>query len=467
MNAAFRDLLHFTRSWADPALASALESYAEISGADPVVNTPFRVGEAGAAALAAQSAAMAHLWKLRNGRSQRVSVSVLEAALSLLSVGFLRQNGYLLGWGEPEYPTVDFYRCSDGRWIFLHGAYPLLRNGVLDLLGCPNNRAAIAKAVQNWKAEELEKKIAERGLTGAMLRTRDEWLTHPHGKALSALPPIEIIKIGESAPQPLGKADRPLSGVRVLDLTHVIAGPTATRAFAEQGADVLRITGPLRPAILPFLMDTGRGKLSGIMDLKQNPAAKDHLWELVRGADLFCQSYRPGAFDRLGFSPEALAAARPGIIYVTLSCYGGPGPWAARPGWEQLAQTVTGMAAEQGTPDAPKLSPVFPNDYITGYLTAYGALLALIRRSQEGGSYLVRASLCQTAMWLMNQGRVDSALLPPPVPGAAELARFTEEEHGPFGRLTHLRPAAHFSETPSRFSRPTAPQGAHECEWPR
>src|SRR5919197_6209684 len=183
-------------------------------------------------------------------------------------------------------------------------------------------------------------------MCGAMARTTEEWAAHPQGQALAGLPRVEIIKLGDSEPEPLPAGDRPLSGLRVLDLTRILAGPTHARTLALYGADVLHIASPNLPSADIFVMDTNQGKLSAFLDLEA-PADVEHLRKLVTRADVFAQGYRAGSLDRRGFGPEELVALRPGLIYVSINCYGHVGPWVERPGWEQLAQTVTGIAVAQ------------------------------------------------------------------------------------------------------------------------
>ena len=229
-------------------------------------------------------------------------------------------------------------------------------------------------------------------------------MDHPQGQAISDVPVIEIIKIDDGEPQPLPAAARPLDGVRVLDLTRVLAGPVSGRTMAAHGADVLHVRSPKLPSMEVFVAETNQGKFSTVLDLTRDEAAA-RLQDLARDADIFVQGYRGGAMDARGFGPDDLAQLRPGIIYVSLNCYGHSGPWAQRPGWEQLAQSVSGLAEEGGRPGDPRLVPAAPCDYTTGYLAACGAMMALTRRMREGGSYHVRLLLSRTAMWIAAQSR--------------------------------------------------------------
>jgi len=197
------------------------------------------------------------------------------------------------------------------------------------------------------------------------------------------------------------------------------------------------------------------------------------LRNLVRHADVFSQSYRPGTLGNRGFSPEALAQLRPGIVFVSLSAFGHVGPWASRRGFDTVVQTVSGITARQGelfpgTQPGPQFYPVSAIDYLTGYLMAFGAMVALARRVREGGSWLVRISLAQTGRWLVGRGQVPEAELKdvPKEFTLAELERWSMTSDTPVGRLRHLGPVVRLSETPPRWARPSVPLGYHEPVWP-
>jgi crotonobetainyl-CoA:carnitine CoA-transferase CaiB-like acyl-CoA transferase len=209
-------------------------------------------------------------------------------------------------------------------------------------------------------------------------------------------------------------------------------------------------------------MDSNQGKLSAYLDLDA-PADVDRLRALIGEADVFAQGFREGALARRGFAPQQLAELRPGIIYVSINCYGHVGPWVQRPGWEQLAQTVTGLVTAQGTPDRPQRMPVAACDYTTGYLAALGTMVALGRRAREGGSYHVRASLCQSAMWFQRLGAVCD---PSQAIGVGNPADLTTEIDTAWGRLQHLTPCVEMSETPPVWDRPPVPLGTHPPAWP-
>ncbi len=442
----------------------AADDDVELSGEDPVLQTHFRIGEAAASALGAVGLAVSDLWQLRSGRRQGVRIDVAGAAASLVSFSSQRvldPKGTVPTRGAGRATSVTgLYPAKDGRWFMLHGSFPDTQKKALELLGCEPDREQVARAIEGWDAQELEDEIAARGLCGAVVRSAIEWAAHPQGQTLAARPVVEIIKTGDSPPEPFGPGDRPLSGVRVLDLTRVLAGPTCGRTLAAHGAQVLRIGSEQLPSVPFFVMDTGHGKRSAFLHLKSAGDA-ERLRGLVREADVFTQGYRGGAMKRLGFGPEELHALRPGLIYTSINCYGHVGEWKQRPGWEQLAQTVTGIAHEHGG-EQPRLLPAAATDYTTGYLAALGVLIAMGRRAREGGSYHVRASLCQSGMWISSLGRSEER-----GPGVAPevVEALLVETETPYGRLRHLGPILQLSETSPRWEKPTVPLGTHEPVW--
>jgi crotonobetainyl-CoA:carnitine CoA-transferase CaiB-like acyl-CoA transferase len=439
-------------------------------GADPVLPTPFRIGAAAAAALAATGLAAAELWELRGGRRQEVAVDLRQAAASLRSGVYLQIDGATVS--TERNPVMGVYPARNGRWSYIHANFPNHRAAALRVLGVDEEREAVRRAVANWDAPALEEAIIAADGAGGMVRSMAEWAAHPQAAAIAALPLLEIVKIGDSPPEPLPDGERPLSGIRVLDLTRVLAGPTAARTLAEHGADVLKITAPHLPNIGYQEFDTGHGKLSAHLDLRRPPEL-EILRGLVRQADVFSQGYRPGTLGDRGLSPEALTKLRPGLVYVSMCAFGHEGPWAARRGFDTVVQTVSGITARQGElfpgrEPGPQFYPVSAIDYLTGYLMAFGAMVALARRAREGGSWLVRNSLAQVGRWLVERGEVASDLLGDVDDELypAEIARWSIETETPAGRLRHLGPALRLSETPPFWARPSVPLGYHEPAWP-
>jgi crotonobetainyl-CoA:carnitine CoA-transferase CaiB-like acyl-CoA transferase len=431
-----------------------------ITGADPVYETPFHLGEGAAVALGLVGQAADRLWRMRGGRRQSLLVDVQHAAASLNSYQFLSVAH------EPPPPRIPpsvtaIYACRDGRFVHLHGSFTGGPATLAELGLQPDaDMDQIAAAMSGRDAWELEDRLAAQGLCGAVVRTNAEWREHPQGQWLAARPVVELVKIGETAPEPLPDGPRPLSGVRVLDLTRVLAGPTCARTLAEHGADVLHIASPNLPTIERFEMDTGHGKRQAHIDLNHAEQA-EHLRELARDADVFSQGFRYGTLARRGVSPEQLAKLRPGIVYVTENCYGAGGPWAGRPGWEQLAQTVSGVAEVEGG-GRPRLAPAALNDYTTGYFAAMGAMEALARRATEGGSWHVRVSLTRTSMWYYGLGlELDRSA----ASGLGEVPKYLESHDSDWGRLTHVSPPLRMSETPPHWALPAAKLGSGRPEW--
>ncbi len=434
--------------------------------------TRFAADEAVSAALAAGGTVAADLWELRTGEAQRVEVSTREAAASLNSYGFVHiedpdQAPPLRDPAMLRSGVLGFHPTKDGRHVLLHPSFPPGTDRILRALGCEANADSVQAACRARTAQQIEDAVAaERGCAG-VVRTPEEWDASEQGRQLASHPPVEVIKIGDSPPEPMPEGgDMPLSGIRVLDMTRVLAGPTCARTLAQYGADVLYLASPKLPASTGFLPDTNHGKLSAWLDLEEE-AGRARLAELLRGADVFSQGYRTGAMERMGFGPAQLAALRPGIVYTSINCYGHEGPWRGRAGWEQLAQTVTGMAHVHGGAEGPKLQPGAVTDYTTGFLAAFGSLIALQRRAIYGGSYLVRVSLCQTGMWVRSLGVAgeDRAEQAQTLEGD-EIRGFLTTSNGGYGPMSHLRPAVRLSATPARWKRPVVKLGTHPAEWP-
>ena len=439
-------------------------------GTDPILPTPFRIGETSAATLAAVGLAAADLWELRTGRRQEIAVDARQATASLRSGSYMKME-----WSSSRHernPVMGTYPAKDGHGSYLHCNFPNHRAAALKVLGVPEDREAVTKAVAGWDALELEEAIIAANGAGGMVRTMEEWAQHPQAAAIASLPLMEIIKLGDSPPEALPAGSRPLSGIRLLDLTRVLAGPSSSRTLAEHGADVLQITAAHLPNIVSQDYDTGHGKLSTQLDLRQQ-AELDTLKGLVREADVFTQGYRPGTLGNRGLSPEELAQIRPGLVYVSLCAFSHVGPWASRRGFDTVVQTVSGITSRQGDlyPGAapgPQFYPVSAIHYLTGYLMAFGAMVALARRAQEGGSWLVRISLAQTGRWLVGRGQVPEDELKD-VPSEftlAEIESWGTVTDTPEGKLHHMGPVVKLSETPPRWARPAVPLGYHKPVWP-
>lgn len=442
---------------------AALEAIT-LTGAEPALPSSFAVGVAAQSTVAAAALAAAELWRLRTGRQQPISVNMRHAAIEFRSERYLKVNGQPFGdrWDK----VAGLYRCGDGRWVRLHTNMPHHRAGTLKLLGCDYDRAAVQRKLDGWKAEEFETAAAEADLVITATRTFAEWDAHPQGRAVAGLPPFTVERIGDAPPQPLPKGDRPLSGVKVLDLTRVIAGPVCGRTLAVHGADVLLVTAAHLAQIEDLVIDNGRGKLSSFVDLRER-RGRETVAGLLRQADIFVQGYRPGAIAQYGFSPEEAARVRPGIVCVSLCAYGHEGPWANRRGFDSLVQNANGLnmaEAEAAGASQPKALPSQALDHATGYLMAFAAMAALRRRVTEGGSWHARLSLAQTGHWFRNLGRIEGFQCPDP--GGEDVRDRMDEVDSGFGRLSTVRHSAVMPETPPRWARPSVPLGTHAPVWP-
>ncbi|MBL4907376.1 MAG: CoA transferase [Sneathiella sp.] len=461
MNSALKELLQI-RNRAD-------DGSVKISGNDPIYSTNFKVAETAAGVLAATGVAVSDIWELKTGRRQTVSVDTRHAAAAINSHSYLQfrqpDGRYQAKDDSPlaqmAYDIIKAYPTKDGRWYLPHLGIKHLKERVLGILDCEMSMESVAAAVAKWDAEDLDNALAEANTCGGIIRSEEEWLNHPHGQALAAQAVVEIEKIGESDPEPFAEDGPALHGIRALDLTRILAGPVAARTLSEHGADVLMVAAKGIPQLKKFVIDLSHGKRSCFLDLNVEEEA-DRLKELVKEADVFSQGYRPGVLDARGFGPQELAALRPGLVYTSINCYGSGGPFSDRGGWEQVAQSVTGISHEVDTP--PALLPVYICDYMTGYLGAYGTMLALAKRAVEGGSYHVKVSLCQSAMFLQRQGRVEYT---------EEGMGLSQEDVAPlqidsdttYGQLRHLGPVIRFSETVPNWSRPTPALGGDKAEW--
>jgi crotonobetainyl-CoA:carnitine CoA-transferase CaiB-like acyl-CoA transferase len=432
------------------------------------------IGEAAAAALAAIGVASNDLWEARTGRRQRVSVDVAQAAATLRTVDYTegqKPDGSFAHIPIPQgmndmIAATQPWPTKDGAWVLPHLNLPHLKDRVLGVLGADFNPRAVKQAVGEWEADALEEAIAAVDGCGGRVRTPEEWLAHPQGRYLAARPVVEITKVAEGPPMPLRDGDRPVSGVRVLDFTRILAGPIGGRTLAEHGADVLMVGAEHLPQTPEHVRDTSHGKRSCFLDLR-DPAQAARAQQLAREADIVIGGYRPGRLAAKGLGPE-IAAEKPGRIYLTISCFGSGGPFAGRSGWEQVAQVVTGVAHVHGKAigdGTPKLVFAPVCDYLTGYLAGYGALLALGRRMREGGSYHVNVSLCQSGMYLLRQGTVAGFEDAPERLTRAQIDALHLTADTAYGRLKTIGPVLRMSETTPHWARPTPAFGGDAPEW--
>ncbi len=408
--------------WAQTGLPAHSLERAQLTGQEPVFPSSFAVGTAAQVSIAAAALAATELGASRGQASQTVAVDMSHAALECVT--HFAVNGVVPQLWD-KYSGI--YRCANG-FVRIHANFDHHREGALAVLGLEpgeaTSKADVEKALASWNAQDYEQTCAERGLVVAALRTHEAWQAHPQAVAVQSEPLFAIKSIAACASLTAQKADffykkevadgaLPLAGLRVLDLTRILAGPVAGRALAAYGADVLMVNSPHLPNI-EAIADTSRGKRSCHIDLKTD-LGREQLRELVRGAHVFIQGYRPGGLAELGFSPEELAALNPAIVSVELRAYGFTCPWANRRGFDSLVQTATGFNHDESqaagidlTTQAPQALPTQMLDHATGYLMAFAAQAALIAQARDGGAWHVQLSFARTGEWLRGLGRVEN-----------------------------------------------------------
>lgn len=443
--------------------------------------TPLATAFALPAMACAAGAAIA--WKARGGTGQDLEMDIGRAAHGIFPE--ITTQTSLNGKPYPGFETPNpieqahAYEARSGRYIYVSAVYPHQAQAWIRFLGCEPTKAAVRAAVRNWDAWQLEEEANALGLTACVARTPAEWLAHPQGELLARTPLIHIRKLGESAPEPWRPGTRPLAGVRVLAATHAIAGPTVGRTLAEHGADVLQFNRPDDFEHEWVYLDANVGSRSTFLDLN-DPRQHAVTMSLLEDADVFVDNYRGRALGRFGLAPEDAAQRRPGIIVVTIRCYGWEGPWAMRGGFDMLGSAASGLTVLEAVGGRPSLpATLLINDHIAGYLGAAGAIAALIRRAREGGSYHVSISLARAAMWYQTLGMMDRqalheafAMAPDRLPEhyAAAPNRLPEADlitrQTPLGEIRRLAPAVKMSATPANWDDPIlVPKGSSAACW--
>jgi len=327
-----------------------------------------------------------------------------------------------------------FYLTADGRWYLPSGSYPHLRDGTLAMLDCANTAAAIGTAIHALPADVLEDTAHAKGVPGAWARTPEQWLVSEAGSAVAATPLLT-----RYAMRSCTSSTSDIHELKVLDMSHVIAGPAIARHFALCGSDVLRVSSPSQPDPLPQIMDTGIGKRNAFADF-HTPDDLAVVQALASEADIIVDSWRPGALAQFGLQPDQMMSrGERDFIYVSVSAYGPQGPWATRKAFDQVVQAATGLSALHADANGkPRLSPTrLLTDYLTGQLGIVGALGALYQRQRIGGSWLIHVSLARVATYLLqwadasHRGRQSFD----------DLAPHMMTYQGPFGMTHHVAPA--------------------------
>ncbi|HTP47630.1 MAG TPA: CoA transferase [Casimicrobiaceae bacterium] len=421
------------------------------SGAAGGLPSRFHVSDLAAATVGVATLAAAELWAART----RGPLRAVTVERSLASAAFVCERLQKpIGWTLPAPwdPLAGDYETADG-WIRLHTNYSYHRDAVMRVLGVPEDKRRVASAVKSASATELESAVVAAGGCAAALRTMEAWAAHPQGTALAGESLCD--RTARSTPPALSAdASAPLSGVRVLDLTRVIAGPVGTRYLAAFGADVLRIDPPRFEEVAALLPETTRGKRCTALDLR---AASDRsTWEkLVAGAHVLVHGYRPGAMEALGYSPTRLRELNPSILIVRYDAYGWTGPWAARRGFDSLVQMSTGIA-HPGGDGRPTPLPAQALDHGTGYLVAAAACRAL-----TDGSANALLSLARTARLLAELGTDGD----PGAPSLGDAAALLEPADTAWGPVRQAPCPGRIEGFAVRWREAAGPLGRHEARW--
>jgi crotonobetainyl-CoA:carnitine CoA-transferase CaiB-like acyl-CoA transferase len=437
------------------------EMDATVTGFDPVLATPWPVGEVAAVALAQAGSAAARLARRAGGDPGSVRTDVADAAAATLGFAVMRVDGESMMRTNAENPWVGRYRCADGRWIHLHGGFPPLVDRLASVLDLPigADDAMIAAAVVVRESGPLEDAVATQRGCATIIRTEDEWRAHPQGRLVTTWSTVEQREVGAPArTRWVPSATRPLDGLRVLDLTRVLAGPTCGRTLAAFGADVLHVRGPAVPVVPAFVIDTGHGKRQAHCDFT-DPDQLAALRRVALDADVVVQGYRPGVVARYGLDETSLRADGFEGVFGSVSAFGHDGPWSERAGWEQLAQSASGLCLDPLGDDPPTMLPCAATDYTTGFAMAAGIMTALDSALDDGAAKRVDGSLCQTAAWILRVGRFGESGTPSGF--APKLLRSASG----FGVVEHLGPCVEVDGLDVRWGRPTTPLGAGDLTW--
>ncbi|WOO79235.1 Formyl-CoA:oxalate CoA-transferase [Vanrija pseudolonga] len=515
----------------DEIAARAQRDVTFVGNPDPFLPVPFRIAEALAGLKGVEAAFAGAIAEQRGLSPGKAAIDVEQSALFMFSTFLARINGKvpndpsLTHGGRPVKDTdihhsfknryrqlaTNCYRTKDGRYYYTHGS--LDARATMRILGMDPDRTdlvetkdilqAYGEAVGKFTAAELDEKIQAAGLPGAICLSVDEFLASEQGKAIADAPVYELTsapgpKVSWPAIAPNTKPQA-LTGIKVLDLTRVIAGPAIGRGLADHGATVLRVTSPNLPDLQGIVPDLHAGKYSAYIDLDA-AEGRETLASLVRDADVLIDGYRPGALERRGFGRDAVRKLNPSLVYVRENCYGWRGPWAGRAGWQQIADAVSGVSARYadklGHPGE-AIQPIFPSaDYGSGVAGLVGTMQALYERARSGGVFDLDVSLCYYNLWELSLGLYDDAVwerIRPSAPvrhnwdvvmmlggvgpslRAQRPSLFTRDDfwqvlpaptYGPEGKVRILRPVVKFEHLPVLVSKGPSQNGDDAAAWP-
>jgi crotonobetainyl-CoA:carnitine CoA-transferase CaiB-like acyl-CoA transferase len=439
------------------------------TGQDPLVPARHRLAAAIGIPMMGNAVAAAAMHRHRGGPGQDLHLDLRQAVHHINPSYAWKPT--LAG----EFPSVALlldnpfglipYRTSDGRTVMASAVYPHQAARWCRFLDVPPDFAKVAQAFSGWDSFELEEAANAAGLPACVARAPEEWLEHPQGALLAGQPVIGLTRIGDAPPRPLSHSDRPFGGIRVLSFTHAVAGPTVGRVLAEHGADVLGATRPNDFEHDWVYFEANLGSRSAWLDLTKGTGRAD-AERLLHDAHIVVNNHRELKLEKLGIDPRELARRHPGLVYVSITCYGSGGPWANRGGFDMNGSAASGLMVLEGSAANPQLPPTgLINDFITGYMGALGAAAGLLKQQTEGGSWHVTVNLTRNAMWYQSLGLVDPADV-----GCDDEHTIGEpasyNADSPMGRVHMLAPPVNFSHTPARWPDPVlVPRGSSLPEW--
>jgi len=442
-------------------------------GADPIVDSTIALGSGASVGLMAKAVAATNIWRMRGGKGQALHVD-LAKGLERLGVSYKileRLDGYPADIEDMTLlALIGFYKTKDGRHVMPSNIMPKLRNKMQGLLNCNNLPSSVSESISKWDSTELEMKANELGLVMGKVRTLEEFMQE--GVYLNYLKDtklIEIEKIGDSDPEPFSmNPATPLEGVRALGMGHVIAGAGIGRALACHGADVLNIWKPFEFEHNFTYVSADVGMRSSRLNYKA-PEGNTRLKDLLKDSDVFFANRRPELMSEIGMTAEECATLRPGIIYCNTTSNGDKGPWANRPGFDQVAGAITGMMTFEGDLENPKIPVInVVNDYLVAWLASAGIMAALAMRAKDGGSYKVHVSLTRTSLWLLSLGIFDKeyvqSIKGTPA-GHEEMIPELFTAQTPLGSYQGYTDQVKMSETAESYSTILVPRGSCLAVW--
>lgn len=452
----------------------ALESL-ELPGDDgkPALPSSFKVGSLaqGTIALSGLTASLIHSLR-NNGPVPRVTVPAKHATIEYKSERLYTLDGKPTPhlWG----PIGGLHRTSDGH-IRIHDSFPNHRDGALSLLGLPltASRADVSEKTAEWTSVDLESVGLDSQLAIYALRSYGQWDVLPQAKAIADFP-ISVLQIAPGTPglpPHLGHGyDKCLRGLRVVEMSRVIAAPLAGKTLAAHGADVIWVTSPNLPALPAVDIEFGRGKRTVQLDVHHDSDFQK-LLKLVKSCDVFIQGFRPGSLAAKGLSQDEVAAMNPGVVYASLSAFGPQGPWSNRRGFDSLVQTCSGMnvseAEHYGADEVARHTPCQALDHAGGYLLASGIMAAIYRRATVGGVHAVHVSLAGVVKYLRSLGQYPgrSGFEVPDFEAAADVEDYLETKLSGFGELRAVRHSVTIQGCSTSWDIMPKPLGSDKPDW--